>query len=107
VDFIVEDCLLGLKAESDLDPDNYVQTLSYLKASGYQKGLLVNSGTRKRSSGALSIHYRALAPDLIAPGRKRHTPHLLPVMIRALRLYSRLRVPGTWAPATGSACTAS
>ena len=47
VDFIVEDCLVEIKAKSELDPEDYVQALSYLKASGYAVGLLVNFGTRR------------------------------------------------------------
>jgi len=47
VDFIVQDCLVEIKAKSELDPEDYVQALSYLKASGYQVGLLINFGTRK------------------------------------------------------------
>jgi GxxExxY protein len=47
VDLVVEDCLVEIKAKSEFDPQDYVQTLSYLKASGYRVGLLVNFGTKK------------------------------------------------------------
>lgn len=44
VDFIVEDCLLEIKAKTALEDVDKVQTLSYLKASGYPIGLLINFG---------------------------------------------------------------
>ncbi len=44
VDFVVEDCLLEIKARDQLEPVHFVQTLSYLKASGYRVALLVNFG---------------------------------------------------------------
>jgi GxxExxY protein len=47
VDFVVEDCLVEIKAKSEFDPEDYIQTLSYLKASGFRIGLLVNFGTKK------------------------------------------------------------
>jgi GxxExxY protein len=47
VDFIVDDCLVEIRAKSEMDPEDHVQALSYLKASGYQVGLLVNFGTRR------------------------------------------------------------
>jgi len=47
VEFIVEECLVEIKAKSEFDPEDYVQALSYLKASGYGVGLLVNFGTRR------------------------------------------------------------
>jgi len=47
VDFIVEDCLLEIKAKREFDPEDYVQALSYLRGSGYEVGLLVNFGARR------------------------------------------------------------
>ena len=47
VDFVVEDCLVEIKAKSEFDPEDYIQTLSYLKASGYHLGLLVNFGNKR------------------------------------------------------------
>ena len=44
VDFVIEDCLLEIKAKSALKDVDKVQTLSYLKASGYPMGLLINFG---------------------------------------------------------------
>ena len=44
VDFVVEDCLMEIKAKSALEDVDKVQTLSYLKASGYPIGLLINFG---------------------------------------------------------------
>ena len=43
----MEECLVEIKAKSEFDPEDYVQALSYLKASGYEVGLLVNFGTRR------------------------------------------------------------
>ena len=45
VDFIVEDVLLEIKATSTLQPEHYVQALSYLRASGRRIGLLLNFGS--------------------------------------------------------------
>lgn len=42
VDFVVEDCLVEIKAKAALDDVDFVQTLSYLKASGYPVALLIN-----------------------------------------------------------------
>jgi len=47
VDFVVEDVLVEIKAKSALEPVDVSQTLSYLKASGYQVALLLNFGTSK------------------------------------------------------------
>ncbi len=44
VDFVVEDVLVEIKAKSALEVVHKVQTLSYLKASGYPIGLLINFG---------------------------------------------------------------
>jgi len=44
VDFVVEACMVETKAKSALEDAHYVQTLSYLKASGYEVGLLINFG---------------------------------------------------------------
>jgi len=47
IDFIVEDCLLEIKAKADIDEVAIVQTVSYLKASGYLVALLINFGAPK------------------------------------------------------------
>ncbi|MCG3208375.1 MAG: hypothetical protein FOGNACKC_01979 [Anaerolineae bacterium] len=47
VDFIIEQVLVEIKAKTALEPPDFVQTLSYLKASGYQVGLLINFGGPK------------------------------------------------------------
>ena len=47
VDFIVEGCMLEVKAKSTLADEDYMQTLSYLKTSGFEVGLLVNFGGKK------------------------------------------------------------
>ena len=47
VDFLVEDVLVELKAKAELEDKDYVQTLAYLKATGYTTGLLINFGSNK------------------------------------------------------------
>jgi GxxExxY protein len=47
VDFVVEECLLEIKAKRKLEDVDIVQTLSYLKASGFKVGLLVNFGGKR------------------------------------------------------------
>jgi len=44
VDFVVGDCMVEIKARAELQDVDKVQALSYLKASGYTVGLLVNFG---------------------------------------------------------------
>jgi len=45
VDFIIEGVMVEIKATSQLEDVHYVQALSYLKASGYKVGLLLNFGS--------------------------------------------------------------
>ena len=47
VDFVVGDCIVEIKARSEFLPEDYVQTLSYLKASRYRIALLLNFGAEK------------------------------------------------------------
>ncbi len=47
VDFIVGDIMIEIKAISTLEREDYVQAVSYLKASGHRLGLLVNFGKEK------------------------------------------------------------
>ncbi len=51
VDFVIgqgdDDVMLEVKAKAALEDVDHVQTLSYLKASGYQVGLLINFGGRQ------------------------------------------------------------
>ena len=44
VDFLIEGVMVEIKAHSELQDVHVVQALSYLKASGYQVGLLLNFG---------------------------------------------------------------
>jgi GxxExxY protein len=46
VDFFVEDVLVEIKAKSEFEDVDVVQTLSYLKSSGKQIALLLNFGGR-------------------------------------------------------------
>ena len=61
IDFVIEDCMVEIKAKAKIEDVDVVQALSYLKASGYEVGLLLNFGgpvieikrlanTHKRSS---------------------------------------------------------
>lgn len=47
VDFIIDEVMVEIKAKGELEPVDFVQTLSYLKASGYKVGLLINFGAQK------------------------------------------------------------
>ncbi|RJP18415.1 MAG: GxxExxY protein [Candidatus Omnitrophota bacterium] len=47
VDFIVNDCLVEIKAKSCLEEIDFVQTLSYLRASERKVALLLNFGSKK------------------------------------------------------------
>jgi GxxExxY protein len=47
VDFVIGDCIVEIKARKELLPEDYIQTLSYLKASEYPVALLINFGTNK------------------------------------------------------------
>jgi GxxExxY protein len=47
VDFVVEICMVETRAKAALEPVDHVQTLSYLKASGCEIGLLINFGAPK------------------------------------------------------------
>ena len=47
VDFVIDNCMLEIKAKSKFNPEDYIQALSYLKASGFELGLLINFGAKK------------------------------------------------------------
>lgn len=44
VDFVIGNVLLEIKAKSQFEDQDYIQTLSYLKASRYTLALLINFG---------------------------------------------------------------
>jgi len=46
VDFVVENVMVEIKARSAFEDADFIQTLSYLKASGYKVGLLLNFGAK-------------------------------------------------------------
>jgi GxxExxY protein len=56
VDFVVEGCLLEIKATSALSPDDYVKAESCIKAASYPVGLLVNFGSLKIEIKRLANH---------------------------------------------------
>ena len=47
VDFVINEVMVEIKAKSALEDVDLVQALSYLKASGYKVGLLLNFGAKK------------------------------------------------------------
>lgn len=47
IDFIIEDILVEIKAKAQFDPQDFVQTLSYLKATNFKTALLINFGSEK------------------------------------------------------------
>ena len=47
VDFVIGEVMVEIKAKSALEDVDFVQALSYLKASGYKVGLLLNFGARR------------------------------------------------------------
>ena len=44
VDFIISEVLVEIKARYEIEDPDYIQTLSYLKASDFKIGLLLNFG---------------------------------------------------------------
>jgi GxxExxY protein len=46
-DFVVEDVMVEIKAKSQVAPEDYVQALNYVKASGFKLGLLLNFGASR------------------------------------------------------------
>jgi GxxExxY protein len=47
VDFVVDEVLVEIKAKAALEDVDFVQTLSYLKASSYTVALLLNFGAKQ------------------------------------------------------------
>jgi GxxExxY protein len=46
VDFIIDDVIVEIKAKGEIEDVDVIQTLSYLKASSLEVGLLLNFGAR-------------------------------------------------------------
>ena len=46
VDFVIGGVMIEIKAKAAFDDADFVQTLSYLKASGYKVALLLNFGAK-------------------------------------------------------------
>jgi GxxExxY protein len=46
-DFVVEDVMVEIKAKSQVAPEDFVQALNYVKASGFKLGLLLNFGASR------------------------------------------------------------
>jgi len=47
VDFLIEGVMVEIKAHSEIQDVHFVQAMTYLKASGYQVGLLLNFGASR------------------------------------------------------------
>jgi len=47
VDFLVDECLVEIKARSEIADQDCIQTLSYLRASGLRVALLLNFGAAR------------------------------------------------------------
>lgn len=47
VDFLIEGVIVELKAKAELVDQDFIQTLSYLKASHYELALLINFGASR------------------------------------------------------------
>lgn len=47
VDFVAGDCIVEIKARKELQPEDVVQTLNYLKASHFRLALLINFGASR------------------------------------------------------------
>jgi GxxExxY protein len=56
VDFLIEGCMLEIKAKSIFAPEDYVQAESYVKAAGYALGLLINFGSLKIEIKRIANH---------------------------------------------------
>lgn len=46
-DFLVEGCLVEIKAKNELEDRDYEQLLFYMKSGGFRVGLLLNFGAKK------------------------------------------------------------
>jgi GxxExxY protein len=62
VDFLVEGCMLEIKAKSTFAPEDYVQAESYVKAADYEFGLLINFGGLKIEVKRIPNHHRRGQP---------------------------------------------
>lgn len=47
VDFVIEGVMVEIKAKAEIADADIIQTISYLKASNFEIGLLLNFGTKK------------------------------------------------------------
>ena len=47
VDFVIDEVMVEIKARYAIEPVHFVQAMSYLKASGFKVGLLLNFGAAK------------------------------------------------------------
>ncbi len=47
VDFVIDEVMVEIRATAQLEDVHFMQTLSYLKASGYKVGLLINFGAAR------------------------------------------------------------
>jgi len=47
VDFVIEDVIVEIKAKSEFEKKDYIQTLCYLKATKYKVALPINFGAKR------------------------------------------------------------
>jgi GxxExxY protein len=71
VDFVVGDIIVELKARTELADQDIIQTLSYLKASGYKAALLINFGGKKLEVRRF-VNGRGVCA--VEPRQARHRP---------------------------------
>lgn len=62
VDFIVDKVMVEIKAKAAIEDEDFVQTLSYLKASNYVVALLLNFGTKQLEIKRI-VNERASKPE--------------------------------------------
>ncbi|MEJ2265894.1 MAG: GxxExxY protein [Anaerolineales bacterium] len=58
IDFIVEEVMVEIKAKAQVEDVDVIQALSYLKASGYEVGLLLNFGGKSLGIKRLANTHR-------------------------------------------------
>jgi GxxExxY protein len=58
VDFVIDDVMVEIKAKSSIEDVDFVQALSYLKASGFTVGLLLNFGRKSLTIKRLINQYK-------------------------------------------------
>lgn len=63
VDFVIEDCMVEIKAKSAFEDRDFMQALSYVKASQFRLGLLLNFGAPRLEIKRLVNDHRTYQPE--------------------------------------------